>query len=227
MKKRDATLLALVAIDAFLKVSAWVFLRHRGPPPAGSSPIHLGYVENGSGFGFDQTRLLGRYGVATDDAFVVCTLVVFILLALVIFLWHRIEVRSWIKTAAAAAVYFAAAGAALSLHDTMSLSLSPYFRGILRALGPMAVAIVLYRTVIKPYSRAMSLLLLAGTVGNCASLLLPPFAVIDYFGLYRRSIHTYIYANVADAYIFSSVLSIVLFPVYSLARRLKKTQAAR
>ncbi|MGA2545295.1 MAG: hypothetical protein ABSF43_02010 [Rectinemataceae bacterium] len=221
MKKRDMTLLVLVTIDAFLKAFAWFFLRRLGPSPTGSSLIRLGYVENGSGFGFDQTRLLGLNGVATDDAFVVCTLVVFLLLALVIFLWHRIEARAWVKTAVAVAVYFAAAAVALSLHDTMNLFLSPYFRGILRALGPMAVALVLYGTVVKPYSAAMSLLLLAGTVGNCASLILPPFSVIDYFGIYRPSIHTYIYANAADAYLFSAMLLIALFPAYSFAHWLE------
>jgi lipoprotein signal peptidase len=221
MKKRDATLLGLATIDASLKAVAWVFLRHLSQPSTGSSLIRLGYVENGSGFGFDQTRLLGRYGVATDDAFVVCTLAVFLVLALVTFLWHRIEARAWIKTAAAVVVYFAAAVVALSLHDAMNLSLSPYFRGILRALGPMAVALVLYGTVATPYSAAMSLLLLAGTVGNCASLILPPFAVIDYFGIYRPSIHAYIYANAADAYLFAAMLLIALFPAYSFAQWLE------
>jgi lipoprotein signal peptidase len=186
-------------------------------------------VENASGFGFDQTRLLAHYGIPTDDAFVACSLIAFLILAAVILAWRKIEVRIWIKTAAAVLIYFAAATAAVSLRGSISLSLSPYLRGMLRALGPLAVAGALYSTVTRPYFAAMSLLFLAGTVGNCISLLLPPFAVIDFFGLYRTSIHGYVYANAADAYLLIAVLMILLVPVYlpvrsairSLRRRAK------
>jgi lipoprotein signal peptidase len=220
VRKRDRALAALVLIDASLKIGAWVFFRHRASLSSAAGPIRLGYVENSSGFGYDQTRLLGRYGVATNDAFVACTLAVFLIFALVIFLWHKVEAGAWIKTAAAAAVYFAAAMVALSLHDSMSLSLSPFLRGILRALGPLAVALVLYSTVSKPYYAALSLLFLAGTLGNCASIALPPFAVIDYFGLYRPSIHTYVYANAADAYLLAAMLMIAFIPLYLIVLRI-------
>ena len=214
MKKRHVALGSLVFLDAALKALAWVFLRHRDSAPPGAGSIRIGYVENASGFGFDQTRLLAHYGIPTDDAFVACSLIAFLILAAVILAWRKIGVRTWIKTAAAVLIYFAAATAAISLRGSIGLSLSPYLRGMLRALGPLAVAIALYSTVSRPYSAAMSLFFLAGTVGNCLSLILPPFAVIDYFGLYRTSIHGYVYANAADAYLLFAVLMILLVPVY-------------
>ncbi len=225
-KSRHAALVALVLIDAFLKVGARAFLWRRSSPVIGGAlgsalgegPIRLGYVENGSGFGFDQTRLLAHYGIATSDAFVACILAAFLVLALAILLWHRFGARPWIKTAAVAVLYLAAAAAALSLHDSISLSLSPYLRGLLRALGPLAVALALYCTVSRRYYALLSLLFLAGTIANCASLLLPPFTVIDYFGMYRPSIHTYVYANAADAYLMVSGAMFILLPAYFVVR---------
>ncbi len=228
-KSRHAALVALVLIDAFLKAGAWAFLRHRSSPAIGKAVgeglIRLGYVENRSGFGFDQTRLLAEYGISTNDAFVACILVAFLVLALAIYLWHRVEIRVWIKTAAAAALYLAAATAALSLHDSISVSFSPYLRGLLRALGPLAVAIVLYVTVSRRYYEILSLIFLAGTVGNCVSLVLPPFTVIDYFGIYRPAIRGYVYANAADAYLVAAAAMIVLIPAYLVVRA--ATRSAR
>jgi lipoprotein signal peptidase len=213
-------LAGLVILDALLKACAWLFLRGRDIPVRYSGPLRLGYVENVSGFGFEQTRLLARYGIAIDDAFVVCTLAAFLILALVVFLWRRIEAKFWIKALAAAAAYFIAATIALALHDVIHVELSPYLRGILRALGPTAFAIVLYIEMEKPYYSTLSLLFLAGTIGNCASLVLPPFAVIDFLGMYRPSIEAYVYADTADFYLVAAIVMFVLIPVYLVARRL-------
>jgi lipoprotein signal peptidase len=218
VQKKNLVLIALVLLDAGLKACAWAFLRRRSAPAPDARGLRLGYVENSSGFGFDQARLLGRYGISADDAFVVCTLAVFLVLAALVVLWHRIEARPWIKTAASAAIYLGIATLALTLCDSMSLSLSPYLRGILRGLGPLAIAAALYFTVAERYYSILSLLLLAGTIGNCASLALPPFAVIDYFGIYRTSIMAYVYANAADAYLAAAAAMIALIPAYWLVR---------
>lgn len=218
MKKRHVALIALVLADAALKAGARAFLRYRSSIDAGAGPIRLGYVENKSGFGFDQARLLAHYGIATSDSFVACILVAFLVLALAIVLWHRLAVQPWIKTAAAAALYVAAAAAALSLRNSISLSFSPYLRGLVRALGPLAVAVALYGTVSRRYYALLSLLFLAGTIGNCVSLILPPFTVVDYFGIYRPSIHSYIYANAADGYLLASGAMLLLLPAYLIVR---------
>jgi lipoprotein signal peptidase len=65
----------------------------------------------------------------------------------------------------------------------------------------------------------LSLLFLAGTLGNALSLLLPPFVVVDYFGIYRPSIGAYVYANVADAYLIAAMVMIALIPGYLVLRR--------
>lgn len=227
IRKRDAALISLILVDACLKACAWAFARKIPIRASYSGSIRLGYVENASGFGYDQSRLLGRYGVATDDAFVACTLVVFLLIALAILLWRRIEGRWWVKAAVAAAAYIGAASLALSVHESMSLALSPYLRGLLRAFGPLAVAIAVYRIAARPYFQAVSLLFLAGTVGNCVSVVVPPFAVIDYFGIYRPAIGTYVYANAADAYLGAAVLLIVLVPAYLAARAARNSSRRR
>jgi hypothetical protein len=215
---RHRALASLVVVDIALKACARAFLRGRDVHLPASGPFHLGYVENASGFGFDQTRLLARYGVAIDDAFVVCTLAVFLALALTIHLWHRVGGRPWLRTLAGMAVYFAAAAVMLTLHESMRLSLSPYLRGLFRALGPLTVALVLYAEVERPYYAFLSLLFMAGTIGNCLSLVLPPFVVIDYFGIYRPSIGAYVYANAADAYLIAAMALIALIPFYLMIR---------
>jgi hypothetical protein len=214
LSARTGALAALVLVDIALKTAARAFIRGGDLSSPVGSPIRLGYVENSSGFGYDQSRLLARYGISIGDAFVVCSLAVFLLLALVIHLWHRIGWRPWIKTLAAAAFYAATAMAAFSAYESMHLSLSPYARGFLRALGPLAVAIVLYLEVVKPYYRVLSLVFLAGTIGNCASMIFPPFVVIDYFGIYRSPIGAYVYANAADAYLIVASAMIALIPIY-------------
>jgi hypothetical protein len=217
--RKNLALIALVLLDGGLKACAWAFLRPSGVGFSRTpSPLRLGYVENSSGFGFDQSRLLSRYGIEASDAFIACTLAVFLALALLIFLWHRVEARAWIKTLAAIAIYLAVATVSISLYDSMSVSLSPCLRISLRALGPLVVAIALYSCVSRPYYGAMALLLLAGTIGNCASLALPPFAVIDYLGVYRRSIGAYVYANAADAYLLAAMIMMTLMPAYWIAR---------
>jgi hypothetical protein len=216
---RQRALASLVLLDIGLKACARAFLRaHETPLPA-AGPFRLAYVENSSGFGYDQARLLSRYGIATDDAFVACTLALFLLLALAIHLWHRVGWRPWIKALAAAAFYLAAAALALAVHDSIRLSLSPWLRSLFRVLGPLAIALVLYIEVEGPYFSIMSLLLLAGTLGNAFSLLLPPFAVIDYFGVYRPAIGAYVYANAADAYLIAAAAIIALIPIYLVLRR--------
>jgi lipoprotein signal peptidase len=222
LSARNAALAALVLVDAALKIAARAFLRGKDISSRPSSPLRLGYVENSTGFGFDQSRLFGRYGVATDDGFIVCTLAVFLVLALLIHLWHRVGGRPWIKTLAAAVLYMAAAMLALSLNESIHLSLAPSSRGILRALGPLAVAIVLYVEVEKPYYSFLSLIFLAGTIGNCASMIIPPFAVIDYFGIYRPSIGAYVYANAADAYLVFSGALVALIPIYLIVAFIAK-----
>jgi hypothetical protein len=216
---RQRWLAFLVLLDIGLKACARAFLRARGGALPASGPLRLGYVENSSGFGFDQARLLARYGVAIDDAFVVCTLAVFLCLALAMHLWHRVGWRPWIKTLAAMALYLAAAALALSVHGSMRVSLSPYARSLFRALGPLAVALVLYVEVERPYYALLSLLFMAGTLGNAFSLLLPPFVVVDYLGLYRSSIGAYVYANAADAYLLAALALIALIPAYLAIRR--------
>jgi hypothetical protein len=215
---RQGALASLVLADIALKACARAFLRGRGYRLS-AGPLRLGYVENSSGFGFDQTRLLARYGVAIDDAFVACCLVVFLLLALTIHFWHRVDRRLWVKTLAAAAIYLGAASLMLAAHDAMRLSLSPWLRGLFRATGPLAVALVLYVEVERPYYSMLSLLFLAGTLGNSLSLLLPPFVVIDYFGVYRPAIGDYVYANAADAYLIAAMAMIALIPIYLATRR--------
>lgn len=222
LSARATALAALVLVDAALKAAARAFLRGKDLSPPAASPLRLGYVENSSGFGFDQTRLFESYGVATDDGFIVCTLAVFLALALLIHLWHRVGARPWIKTLAAAALYLGAALLALSLNESIRLSLPPFARGLLRALGPLAVAIVLYAEVEKPYYSFLSLVFLAGTIGNCLSMILPPFAVIDYFGIYRPSIGAYVYANAADAYLVFASALIALIPIYLIVAALAK-----
>ena len=217
---RHRAFASLVLLDIAAKASARVFLRGRGDPLPTLGPLRLGYVENASGFGFDQARLLERYGVATNDAFVAVTLLVFLALAFLIHLWHRLGWKPWKKTLAAAVVYFALAIAALAVLDSMRLSLPPYFRGLFRALGPLSIAFVLYVEVVRPYYSLLSLLFMAGTLGNCLSLLLPPFVVIDYLGIYRASAGVYVYANLADAYLLAAVALIALIPVNLALRRL-------
>jgi hypothetical protein len=217
---RHRAFASLVLLDIAAKASARVFLRGRGDHLPALGPLRLGYVENASGFGFDQARLLERYGVATNDAFVVVTLAVFLALALLVHLWHRLDWKPWQKTLAVAAVYFAIAIAALAILDSLRLSLPSYFRGLFRALGPLSIAFVLYIEVVEPYYSFLSLLFMAGTLGNCLSLLLPPFVVIDYLGIYRSSIGGYVYANLADAYLLAAMVLVALIPVYLLIRRL-------
>lgn len=216
---RQRALAALVLLDIGLKACARAFLRARESPLPAAGPFRLAYVENPSGFGYDQARLLARYGIATDDAFVACSLALFLLLALAIHLWHRVGWRPWIRTLAAAAFYVAAAALMLSVHDSMRLSLSPWLRSLFRVLGPLAIAFVLYIEVEGPYYSLLSLLFMAGTLGNAFSLLLPPFAVIDYFGVYRPAIGAYVYANAADAYLIAAMALIVLTPFYLILRR--------
>jgi hypothetical protein len=217
---RHRAFASLVLLDIAAKASSRVFLRGRGDHLAALGPLRLGYVENASGFGFDQARLLERYGVATNDAFVVVTLVVFLALAFLIHLWHRLGWKPWKKTLTVAVVYFAIAIAALAILDSLRLSLPSYFRGLFRALGPLSIAFVLYVEVAGPYYTFLSLLFMAGTLGNCLSLLLPPFVVIDYLGLYRASIGGYVYANLADAYLFAAMVLVALIPVNLVIRRL-------
>lgn len=216
---RHRALASLVIVDIALKACARAFLRGRDVPLPAAGPLRFGYVENSSGFGFDQTRILVRYGVAIDDAFVVCTLAVFLALALAIHLWHHVRGRPWIKTLVCAAAYFVVAAVMLELHDSMRITLSPYLRGLLRALGPLAVALVLYAEIERQYYAFLSLLFMAGTIGNCLSLVLPPFVVIDYFGIYRPSIGAYVYANAADAYLVAAMALIALIPIYLMIRR--------
>jgi hypothetical protein len=218
-RARQLLLASLVLLDIGLKACARAFLRARELQFPPSGPFRLGYVENSSGFGFDQARLLSRYGVAIDDAFVVSSLAAFLALALLIHLWHRLRWKPWQRTLAAAALYLAAAAAALAMRDALRLSLPPYFRGLFRALGPLAVALVLYIEVERPYYSLLSLLFMAGTLGNCLSLVLPPFVVIDYLGLYRPSIGAYVYANAADAYLVAAMALIALIPAYLAIRR--------
>jgi hypothetical protein len=221
-RARNGALAALVLMDVALKAGARAFFRGKDISAAAGAPLRLGYVENASGFGFDQSRLLERYGVPIDDAFVVCSLGVFLALAALIHLWHLLSLRPWIKTLAAVLVYVVLAMAALSLRETMRLSLPSYARGALRALGPLAVAIVLYVEVERPYYATMSLAFLAGTIGNCASMLFPPFVVIDYFGMYRPSIGGYVYANAADAYLVVASAMVALVPIYLAVSGLSK-----
>lgn len=209
----------MVAIDAVLKACAWDFLKGRGPVGLASWPIRLGYVENGTGFGFDQSRLLARCGVVADDGFIVCTLAVFLALAFLIFRWNRIRAPAWIKILLAVVAYFIVGSIALAFHDAVRLTLLPYLRGLLRVLGPLAVALALYGVTTKPYNAAMSAVLLAGTIGNCASLLLPPFAAIDFFGIYRPSLGFFIYANTADAYLAAALAMLVARPIMLLVRQ--------
>jgi hypothetical protein len=216
---RQRSLALLVLLDIGLKACARAFLRARGGALPPSGPLRLGYVENASGFGFDQARLLARYGVAIDDAFVVCTLAIFLSLAFAIHLWHRVGWRPWIKTSAAAMAYLAVAALMLSIHGSMRVSLAPYVRSLCRILGPLAIALVLYVEVERPYYLILSLLFMAGNLGNALSLLLPPFVVIDYLGSYRASIGAYVYANAADAYLLSAMAMIALIPIYLAIRR--------
>lgn len=225
---RIRALAALVAADFGLKMAARAFLRgSRGScPPLG--PFRLGYVENSSGFGFDQTRLLASSGFAIDDSFVACSLAVLLLLAAAIALWRRIRLRAWVKALATAALYFASAYFALSICSSLRLELSPYARGLLRALGPLAVAVALYVNVRRTYFSALATLFMAGTIGNCGSMLLPPFAVIDYFGAYRSSIGGYVYANAADLFLALSALGLLLSPLWlALERALRTRQVER
>jgi lipoprotein signal peptidase len=220
-------LVVLVLFDGGLKAWAWAGLRHRPLAPGATAPMRLGYVENGTGFGFDQARLLERYGIEAGDSFIACSLAALLALALLILLWHRIEARPWIKTAVAAAAYAAVAALSLRLCDSMSLSFPPYLRGLLRCLGPLAVALALFSCVRLPYYRALALLLLSGTIGNSASLLLPPFAVIDFLGVYRPSAGTYVYANAADAYLVAAAAMILLVPAYLAVRRARSSSRNR
>jgi len=219
-----ARLAALVLIDFALKIAARVFLRGGSDSIALFGPFRLGYVENSSGFGFDQTRLLANYGVDINDAFVVCSLAVLLLLALVIHLWHKLRIRPWIKTLSAILLYVAAACLALALCENLRISLSPYLRGLFRALGPLSVALALFVDVKKPYFATMTRLFMAGTIGNCASILLPPFVVVDYFGIYRASIGDYVYANAADAFLVLAMLGFILSPLYLMAARVVRTK---
>jgi len=212
---RRRALASLVLLDIGLKACARAFLRARESTLPAVGPFRLAYVENSSGFGYDQARLLSRYGIATDDAFVACTLALFLLLAMAIHLWHRVGWRPWIRTLAAAALYLG-----LAVHDSIRISLSPWTRSLFRVLGPLAIALVLYIEVEGPYFSVISLLLMAGTLGNAFSLLLPPFAVIDYFGVFRSAIGAYVYANAADAYLIAAMALIALIPVYLVLRRL-------
>jgi hypothetical protein len=216
---RHRAFASLVLLDISFKAASRAFLRGRGGQLPTIGPFRLGYVENASGFGYDQARLLARYGVATDDAFVICTLFVFLALALLIHLWHKLGWNPWLKTLAVAALYFALAFGALAVLETMRVSLPPYIRGLCRALGPLAIAIVLYVEAERRYFSVLSLLFLAGTFGNCLSLLLPPFVVIDYFGIFRPSIGGYVYANLADAYLLAAMALIILIPAYLAIRR--------
>jgi lipoprotein signal peptidase len=209
-----------VLIDIALKASARALLRGKADFSVAGGAVRLGYVENASGFGFDQSRLLARYGVSADDSFVVSSLFVYLALALIVHLWHRLGWKPWLKTAAAAAAYFGIAFAALCVLEGLRIELPPYLRGMCRALGPLAIAFVLFVEVERPYYALLSLLYMAGTLGNCLSLLLPPFLVIDYFGIYRPSIGGYVYANLADAYLVAAMALVVLIPAYLAIRRL-------
>lgn len=220
-----ARLVLLVLIDAALKIAARLFLRGVDGGIALFGPFHLGYVENSSGFGFDQTRLLASYGVGIGDGFVVCSLAVLLLLAAVVHLWHRLRVRPLIKTLAALVLYFVASYLALALCEDLRVSLSPYLRGLLRAIGPLSVALVLFADVKKPYFSDLATLFLAGTIGNCASILFPPFLVVDYFGIYRASIGDYVYANAADAFLVLSMLGLLSSPLYLAVSRVLRTKA--
>jgi hypothetical protein len=217
---RHRALASLVLLDIVLKAASRAFLRGRGDHLPALGPIRLGYVENSSGFGYDQAQLLGHYGVALNDAFVVVTLVVFLAFAFLVHLWHHLDWKPWKKTLTMAVAYIAIAMLALVALDSMRLSLQPYFRGLFRALGPLSIAFVLYVEVVRPYYSLLSLLFMAGTLGNCLSLLLPPFIVIDFMGVYRSSIRAYVYANLADAYLLAAVILIALIPVYLAIRRL-------
>jgi lipoprotein signal peptidase len=219
-----ARLAALVLIDFALKIAARLFLRGGSEAIAPFGPFRLGYVENSSGFGFDQTRLLSSYGVGISDAFVVCSLAVLLLLAIVVHLWHKLRIRLWVKALSAIVLYLAAAYLALALCESLHISLSPYQRSLFRALGPLAVAFVLFVDVKKPYFATMATLFMAGTIGNCASILLPPFVVVDYFGVYRASIGDYVYANAADAFLVLAMLGFLLSPLYLLAARFVRTR---
>jgi hypothetical protein len=216
---RRRALPLLVLLDIALKVAARALLRGRADLYVGGA-IRLGYVENASGFGFDQARLLARYGVSADDSFIVSSLVVYLFLALIVHVWHRLGWRPWVKTLAAAAAYFAIAVAVLAVIDGMDINLSPYLRGLCRSLGPLTIALILYAEVERPYYGVLSILYLAGTLGNGLSLLLPPFVVIDYFGIFRPSIGSYVYANLADAYLVAAMAMVVLIPAYLVIRRL-------
>lgn len=221
-RRRARALIAMVAADAALKAGAWAFLRPR--PAWGSAfgsalgPFRLGYVENASGFGFGQSRLLERYGVSLDDGFIVCTLAIFVGLALLVLFWKRIRGPAWIKAGLAVVAYFALASTALGVHELLRLSLSDYARRLLRALGPLAVALSLYLVASKPYTASAATIFLAGTIGNCASLLLPPFAVIDYLGLYRPRLGFFVYADAADLYIAAALAMLAALPFVLLAR---------
>jgi|GEM_PF-4459334 len=217
---RQRALACLVLLDIAAKALARGFLRGREHLPGPRGFVGLGYVENASGFGFDQSRLLSRYGVAVDDSFVLCSLAVFAALAVIIHLWHRLPWKPWRRTLAAAALYLAAAALALVVLDSVKVSLAPGLRNLLRAAGPLAIAFTLYVEVERPYYSLLSLLLMAGTLGNCLSLLVPPFAVIDYFGIFRPSIGGYVYANLADAYLVAATAMIVLIPAHMAIRRL-------
>ena len=221
-RRRDAALIALVGADAALKACAWAFLRARPLPGAYAGPFRLGYVENSTGFGFDQSRLLARYGVTTDDGFIVCTLSVFLLLSVFVLLWKKISSPAWLKACLAVVVYFALAAAALSFHDAVRISLSPYSRSLLRALGPCAVAASLYLVASRPYYVALTAVFLAGTIGNCASLLLPPFAVIDYLGIYRPSLGFYVYADAADLYLAAALAALAARPFVLFVRAARR-----
>ena len=217
---RQRALTCLVLLDIVLKGLARAALRGSPAPSPAGGLISLGYIENASGFGFDQSRLLSRCGVAVDDAFVLCSLAVFLALALIIHLWHRVGWKPWLRTMAAAALYLCLALVALAALDSLHVVLPSYIRILCRALGPLAVAFVLYIEVERPYYSFLSLLFMAGTLGNCLSMLLPPFVVIDYFGIYRPSIGGYVYANLADAYLCAAMVLVVLVPVYLLLRRI-------
>jgi hypothetical protein len=221
---RHRALAALVLTDFCLKLAARAFLRGKAGGIWLFGPIGLGYVENSSGFGFDQTRILATYGLNIDDAFVVCSLAVFLLLAVIVRLWSRIKLRTWAKVLGAALIYAASAYLALAICESIHISLSPYLRGLLRSLGPLAVALALYAELRRPYFSALATLFFAGTIGNCASLLLPPFVVIDYFGMYRASIDGYVYANAADAFLVIAMLGLALSPIYLLVARHARTK---
>jgi hypothetical protein len=224
LSARPRALVALVAADFALKAAAHLFLRPLPDSLRLFGPFRLGYVENSSGFGFDQTRLLASYGVDIDDAFVLCGLAALLILAAVLHFWHLLRIKAWIKTLAAIALYFAAAYLSLELCASLRVSLSPYLRSLARAAGPLAVALALYADVRRPYFSGLATLFMAGTIGNCASILLPPFAVIDYFGIYRATIRGYVYANAADAFLVLAILGLILSPLYLAAERIARTK---